>query len=90
MSQFHGLRSTAGIVYADRRDAKDFDLHHYYFDSTTLTEAQENQGIRRYDIAARVKNAGDVQVQTWKGPIMRCLEGGLGHEKYKSWRWPSL
>jgi MtrB/PioB family decaheme-associated outer membrane protein len=70
-------------VYADRQ-AKDFDLHHYFFDSTTPTEAQENQGIRRYDIAARVKNAGDIQVQTWKGPISVVLGGGLGHEKYKS------
>lgn len=62
------------------RDAKDFEIEDYMSSTSTFAE---NPGIRRYDIASRVRNAGDVQIQAWKGPLTLTLNGGLGHDKYK-------
>ena len=62
------------------RDAKDFEIEDYMSSTTTFAE---NPGIRRYDIAARVRNAGDLKIDASKGPWVVTLNGALGHDKYK-------
>ncbi|MBK8872083.1 MAG: MtrB/PioB family outer membrane beta-barrel protein [Elusimicrobia bacterium] len=62
------------------RNAKEFEIHDYMSNATTFNE---NPGIRRFDIGERVRNAGDLKVDAWKGPVTLSLNGGLGHDKYK-------
>ena len=63
------------------RDAKDFEIDHYMSSTSTFAE---NPGIRRYDIAERVRNAGDLKIDAWLGPFSMTLNGALGHDKYKA------
>ena len=63
-----------------KRDAKDFEIEDFMSSTTTFAE---NPGIRRYDISARVRNAGDLKMDVSKGPVVVALNGALGHDKYK-------
>ncbi|MBK8575226.1 MAG: MtrB/PioB family outer membrane beta-barrel protein [Elusimicrobia bacterium] len=62
------------------RNAKEFEIHDYMSNAATFSE---NPGIRRFDIGERVRNAGDLKVDAWKGPVTVSLNGGLGHDKFK-------
>lgn len=62
------------------RDASDFDIEHYMSSTSTFAE---NPGIRRFDIAERVRNAGDLKIDAWRGPVTLSLNGALGHDKFK-------
>ncbi|HMX42760.1 MAG TPA: MtrB/PioB family outer membrane beta-barrel protein [Elusimicrobiota bacterium] len=66
-------------VNADRK-AKDLEIEDFEDASGTLIELP---GLRRADIAARERNAGDVTVQMFRGPVSVGLLGALVHDHFK-------
>ena len=73
------LRVRGRVSHAERY-ANGFDMEHYM--STTFTWI-ENPGIRRYDIAARNRNAGDLTVSAWGGPVTLTLNGSFSQDRFK-------
>jgi hypothetical protein len=66
-------------VNADRK-AKDLEIEDFENEAGTLIELP---GLRRADIAARERNAGDVAVQMFRGPVSVGLLGALVHDHFK-------
>lgn len=63
------------------RKAMEFELSDYIAKNGTYLELP---GMRRSDIASRMRNAGELTAQFWRGPVSASLNGALGYDKYKS------
>jgi MtrB/PioB family decaheme-associated outer membrane protein len=73
------FRLRGRVIHAERY-ADGFDMEHYMSNPTTWIE---NPGIRRYDIAARNRNAGDLQMTAWGGPLTVTLNGSFTQDRFK-------
>lgn len=67
------------VTWANR-DAKGFEVSDFMSSTSTFSE---NPGLRRYDIAARVRKGEDLEIQFMKGPFSIGWNSAYIHDEYK-------
>lgn len=75
-----GLTVKGRYINADRK-AKDFELEHFENENGALVELP---GMRPFDLASRLRNAGDLSLITGAGPLTVSVNGGLAYDKFRS------
>jgi len=61
-----------------KRSGQDFEIEDYESNGSLI----ETPGLRRYDVADRDRDQGDIQVQWTPGPITLVLQGGMGFDRF--------